>query len=65
VLRLGEQVGHGERPTADHERRVEWDPAGAAATIDADAALGEVAEPLVGMALAHGASLLHDRQHAR
>ena len=64
MLGLGEQVGHGELPAAHHQRRVERDPACEPAVADTDAALRQVAEPLVGMALAHRAALLDERDHA-
>ncbi len=62
VLRLGEQVGDGEVAIRDHKPSVERNAARAPRR--ADAAVGEIAEPLVGMPLAHRAALLDDRHDA-
>jgi Zn-dependent membrane protease YugP len=60
VLRLGEQVGERVGPAGDDERRGKRQATG---SIRVHAALGQVAEPLVGMTLAHRAAFLDDRHH--
>ena len=64
VLGLSEQVGDREPAATDRQRRVERDPLDEPVTRLRHAALGEVAEPLVGMTLPHGAPFLDDRDHA-